>query len=51
LAEIKANGYVLTSGRYVGADEIEDDGIPFETKMSELSRTWYAQMQEVRQLK
>jgi len=30
----------------VGAAEIEDDGIPFETKMSELTRTLYSQMQE-----
>ena len=28
LEEIKANDYVLTPGRYVGAAEIEDDGIP-----------------------
>ncbi len=46
LQEIKANDYVLTPGRYVGAAEIEDDGIPFETKMSELTRTLYSQMQE-----
>ena len=29
--EIKANDYVLTPGRYVGAVPLEDDGIPFET--------------------
>jgi type I restriction enzyme M protein len=46
LAEIKANDYVLTPGRYVGAAEIEDDGIPFETKMNELSQTLYKQMSE-----
>lgn len=45
LDEIKANDYVLTPGRYVGVAEIEDDGIPFETKMLELSRMLYAQMQ------
>ena len=37
---------MLTPGRYVGAAAIEDDGIPFETKMLELSQTLYAQMQE-----
>ena len=26
---------MLTPGRYVGAAAIEDDGIPFETKMTE----------------
>lgn len=44
LADIKANDYVLTPGRYVGAADIIDDGIPFETKMSELSQTLYSQM-------
>ena len=43
--DIKANDYVLTPGRYVGAAAIEDDGIPFETKMLELSQMLYAQMQ------
>ncbi|UJS26554.1 N-6 DNA methylase [Thiothrix winogradskyi] len=33
LADIKANDYVLTPGRYVGAAEIADDGIAFETKI------------------
>lgn len=50
LDEIKANDYVLTPGRYVGAAEIEDDGIPFETKMLELSQMLYAQMQESEKL-
>jgi len=44
--EIKEHGYVLTPGRYVGAAEIEDDGVPFEEKMAELSATLYEQMQE-----
>ena len=43
---MKANDYVLTPGRYVGAAEIEDDGIPFETKMTELSQTLYNQMDQ-----
>ncbi|MCI5124202.1 MAG: SAM-dependent DNA methyltransferase, partial [Candidatus Electrothrix sp. AR5] len=46
LAEIAANDYVLTPGRYVGAAEIEDDGIPFEDKMGELSKALYQQMAE-----
>jgi type I restriction enzyme M protein len=33
---IKQHGYVLTPGRYVGAEEIEDDGEPFEEKMQRL---------------
>ena len=50
LADIKANDYVLTPGRYVGAAEIADDGIPFETKMSELSQALYSQMSLATQL-
>lgn len=33
---IAGHGYVLTPGRYVGAEEIEDDGEPFEAKMTRL---------------
>lgn len=50
LDDIKANDYVLTPGRYVGAAPIEDDGIPFETKMSDLSQTLYQQMAEAEKL-
>lgn len=35
--EIKAHGYVLTPGRYVGAEEIEEDDEPFEEKMERLT--------------
>lgn len=34
--EIATHGYVLTPGRYVGAEEVEDDGDPFEEKMPRL---------------
>ena len=44
LEEIGANDFVLTPGRYVGAAELEDDGIPFEQKMTELTQTLYRQM-------
>ncbi len=50
LDDIKANDYVLTPGRYVGAAEIEDDGIPFEDKMRDLSQTLYQQMQDAQAL-
>lgn len=43
LEEVKSHSYVLTPGRYVGAEEVEDDGIPFEEKMAELSATLYKQ--------
>ena len=34
--EVKDNDYILTPGRYVGIDDIEDDGVPFEEKMDSL---------------
>ena len=37
LDDVRANGYVLTPGRYVGAEEIEDDGEPFDEKMAGLA--------------
>ena len=36
IEEIRAHGHVLTPGRYVGAEEVEDDGEPFEAKMKRL---------------
>ena len=39
LDEIAAHGYVLTPGRYVGAEDAEDDGEPFEEKMGASSAT------------
>ena len=50
LEEMKANDYVLTPGRYVGAADIEDDGIAFETKMQELTQTLYRQLDEAAEL-
>ena len=46
LEDIRKHDYVLSPGRYVGAAVIEDDGIPFETKMTELSQSLYAQIDE-----
>nr|MBN1071696.1 SAM-dependent DNA methyltransferase [Clostridium botulinum] len=37
LEEVRENEYVLTPGRYVGIEEVEDDGIPFEEKMKALT--------------
>jgi type I restriction enzyme M protein len=45
-AEIAAHGYVLTPGRYVGAEEVEDDGDPFEEKMPRLVAELHAQFAE-----
>ncbi|MBI5115867.1 N-6 DNA methylase [Candidatus Poribacteria bacterium] len=35
--EIASHGHVLTPGRYVGAEEVEDDGEPFDEKMKRLT--------------
>lgn len=37
LEEIRSHDYVLTPGRYVGIEEVEDDSIPFEEKMEKLT--------------
>jgi type I restriction enzyme M protein len=45
-AEIAAHGHVLTPGRYVGAEEVEDDGDPFIQKMPRLVAELHAQFAE-----
>ena len=50
LEDTRKHDYVLTPGRYVGAAALEDDGIPFEAKMTEMSQTLYAQMEESKKL-
>mgnify|MGYP000955700971 CR=1 FL=1 len=37
LEEVEANNFVLTPGRYVGTEEVEDDGIPFEEKIETIT--------------
>ena len=50
LEEIEKHGFVLTPGRYVGVEEVEDDGEPFEEKMERLTSTLREQMAESRRL-
>ena len=45
-AEIASHGFVLTPGRYVGAEEVEDDGEPFDEKMQRLVSELNAQFSE-----
>lgn len=35
--EIEKQDFILTPGRYVGIEEVEDDGEPFEEKMTRLT--------------
>ena len=46
LEDIRAHGHVLTPGRYVGAEDAEDDSEPFEEKMKRLTSTLDEQFTE-----
>ncbi|MXV44286.1 N-6 DNA methylase [Saccharibacter sp. 17.LH.SD] len=48
--EIAANGFVLTPGRYVGAEAVEEDDEPFEEKFSRLKAILQKQFAEGRRL-
>jgi type I restriction enzyme M protein len=50
LEEIRKHGHVLTPGRYVGAEVLEDDGEPFEEKMKRLTATLREQQTEAAKL-
>ena len=50
LEDIRHHGHVLTPGRYVGAEEIEDDDEPFEEKMERLAAQWRTQQAEAARL-
>jgi type I restriction enzyme M protein len=36
LDDIRGHGHVLTPGRYVGSEEVEDEGEPFEVRFPKL---------------
>ncbi len=48
--DIEKHGYVLTPGRYVGAEAQEDDGEPFNEKMRRLTTTLRKQQTEAAKL-
>ena len=48
--EIKAHGYVLTPGRYVGAADVEDDDMPFAVRFSALQTKLNGQFAEAERL-
>ena len=37
LDEVRGHEYILTPGRYVGIEAVEEDGEPFEDKMTRLT--------------
>ena len=50
LDEIKSNDYVLTPGRYVGVEDSEEEDIPFEEKMSNITSGLSTQFEESHRL-
>lgn len=50
LEDVTKYNFVLTPGRYVGIKEEEDDGIPFEDKMKDLTAKLAEQMAEEKRL-
>ncbi len=46
IEEVRKHGHVLTPGRCVGGEAVEDDGEPFEEKMNRLTATLRAQQAE-----
>jgi len=50
LDDVRKHGYVLTPGRYVGAEAAEEDDEPFEEKMKRLAATLRKQQTEAKKL-
>jgi type I restriction enzyme M protein len=50
LTDIEKHSFVLTPGRYVGIPDEEDDGIPFEDKMNDLTMTIAQQIEKEKEL-
>ncbi len=50
LEDIRQNNHILTPGRYVGVEALEDDGESYEEKMTRLSAQLYKQFAESAQL-
>ena len=50
IEEIEKNGFVLTPGRYVGSDYVEEDDEVFEKKMKRLTAELSAQFKESKEL-
>ena len=50
MEEIQKHNFVMTPGRYVGIPDEEDDGIPFEDKMTDLTGKLAEQMKKEKEL-
>lgn len=50
LEEVRTHDYILTPGRYVGIEEVQGDGEPFEEKMTRLTGELAEQFAKSQQL-
>ena len=50
LDEVEQHGFVLTPGRYVGAEEAEEDSVPFAERFAALEKTLQEQFQQGEEL-
>ncbi len=50
IKEVEDNNFVLTPGRYVGTEEVEDDGVSFEEKVSAISENLKSHFEQSIQL-
>ena len=50
IEEVEKNGYVLTPGRYVGSDYVEEDDGVFEEKMAKLTKELGEQFEQSKEL-
>ena len=50
IEQVQENNFVLTPGRYVGAEVVKDDGEPFDEKMKRLTTTLGEQFAESERL-
>jgi len=46
IEDVRKNNYILTPGRYIDFKEAEDDGVGFDEKMKQLTKTLKEQMQK-----
>lgn len=50
VAEVEVNNFVLTPGRYVGTEEVEDDGISFDEKVTAITEKLKAHFEKSNEL-
>ena len=50
ISDVEKNGYVLTPGRYVGTDVVEEDDEVFEEKMGKLTKELAEQFDKSKEL-